>query len=183
MNKINECILHNISSVELQENLWSWHGDSGFTAMNRLSLNQALQRCRIALTPFTVHRKLMKSCCLHGHTQSRLELRVLISSGGVNCDHKIDHASRYVEEVDQFLEEPCGLTAEQGFGYAQPQIGEHVGIGRTYDHEILRKVGWGMYSSVWLAKDYRRVHYHSIGSRAITIVLFLVTTALSQSRS
>ena len=68
-----------------------------------------------------------------------------------------------------FIEEPLGLSAEQGFGYAQLQFGQRVGPNDNF--EILRKLGWGSYvsrpenapywkflmqdsqSSVWLAKD------------------------------
>jgi hypothetical protein len=44
-----------------------------------------------------------------------------------------------------FIEEPLGLSAEQGFGYAQLQFGQRVGPNDNF--EILRKLGWGSYVS------------------------------------
>ncbi|KAL5482914.1 hypothetical protein ACEPAI_9509 [Sanghuangporus weigelae] len=50
-----------------------------------------------------------------------------------------------------FKEEPCGFREKQGFGFLQVQFGDRIGLGGRY--EVLRKLGWGMQSSIWLAKD------------------------------
>lgn len=59
-----------------------------------------------------------------------------------------------VKEDYEFVEEPLGLLAEQGYGFPQLEFGESIG-GKSGDvcFQILRKLGWGMNSSVWLAKD------------------------------
>ncbi|KAG2063125.1 kinase-like protein [Suillus decipiens] len=46
-------------------------------------------------------------------------------------------------------EEPHMLSAEQGFGYCPITLGRRLGEGRL---EIVRKLGWAGYSSVWLAR-------------------------------
>ena len=50
-----------------------------------------------------------------------------------------------------FPEEPLGVPASKGYGYAQLDFGERIGPEKRY--EIVRKLGWGSYSSVWLAWD------------------------------
>jgi hypothetical protein len=50
---------------------------------------------------------------------------------------------RAVENVElNFVEEPLGLRADQGYGYLQVDFGQRVGPGDRY--EVLRKLGWGM---------------------------------------
>ncbi|KAL5531182.1 hypothetical protein ACEPAG_4058 [Sanghuangporus baumii] len=50
-----------------------------------------------------------------------------------------------------FFEEPHGFTAEQGFGYLEIEFGERLGPEGRY--EVLRKLGWSIRSTTWLAKD------------------------------
>ncbi|KAL5482908.1 hypothetical protein ACEPAI_9503 [Sanghuangporus weigelae] len=50
-----------------------------------------------------------------------------------------------------FFEEPHGFTAEQGFGYLEIEFGERLGPEGHY--EVLRKLGWSIRSTTWLAKD------------------------------
>ncbi|THH03576.1 hypothetical protein EW146_g10394 [Bondarzewia mesenterica] len=57
-----------------------------------------------------------------------------------------------VEEVElDFVEEPLGLTANQGYGYFRVDFGETIGPDGRY--EIKRKLGWGRNASIWLARD------------------------------
>jgi hypothetical protein len=51
----------------------------------------------------------------------------------------------------EFFEEPLGMTAADGQGYAQFEFGEI--ISKIERYIILRKLGWGMNSSVWMAYD------------------------------
>lgn len=70
----------------------------------------------------------------------------------------------------EFVEEPLGVTAEQGEGYLRVDFGERMGPDNRF--EILRKLGWGRYvsadlindalypdtsaqGSVWLARDHQ----------------------------
>ncbi|KAJ7761461.1 kinase-like protein [Mycena olivaceomarginata] len=50
-----------------------------------------------------------------------------------------------------FASEALGMPAAQGYGWAQFEFGDSVGIDQRYT--ILRKLGWGMHSSTWLARD------------------------------
>lgn len=50
-----------------------------------------------------------------------------------------------------FASEALGMPAAQGYGWAQLNFGEHIGPGNRYT--ITRKLGWGMHSSTWLARD------------------------------
>ena len=51
----------------------------------------------------------------------------------------------------KFAEEPCGFAVKQGLGFMQVEFGERIGPEGRY--EILRKLGWGMHSNIWLARD------------------------------
>ncbi|KAF8323237.1 kinase-like protein [Clavulina sp. PMI_390] len=52
-----------------------------------------------------------------------------------------------------FVEEALGMPAPDGYGWAQLEFGERVGPNNRYT--IARKLGWGMGSSTWLARDER----------------------------
>ncbi|KAG2350165.1 kinase-like protein [Suillus weaverae] len=47
--------------------------------------------------------------------------------------------------------EPLGLPAQDGFGWPQLEFNEAIGPDDRYI--ICRKLGWGMHSSTWLARD------------------------------
>ncbi|KAJ6478584.1 kinase-like protein [Mycena vitilis] len=49
------------------------------------------------------------------------------------------------------MSEGLGAPAEKGYGWAQFEFGESIGDDQRYT--ILRKLGWGQYSSTWLARD------------------------------
>ena len=48
-------------------------------------------------------------------------------------------------------EEPHVLPPEKGYGYYALRLGQRICEGKL---EIVRKLGWGEHSSVWLAKVY-----------------------------
>ncbi len=50
-----------------------------------------------------------------------------------------------------FVEEPLGLPAEEGYGWPQLEFNEAIGPEKRY--VVCRKLGWGMSSSTWLARD------------------------------
>ncbi|KAJ6555185.1 kinase-like domain-containing protein [Mycena vulgaris] len=50
-----------------------------------------------------------------------------------------------------FVEEPLGMPAEIGYGFAHFEFGELVGPEGRY--KVARKLGWGMNSSTWLVYD------------------------------
>jgi hypothetical protein len=49
------------------------------------------------------------------------------------------------------IEEPLGIPAADGHGYAQFDFGQTIGPENRY--KVVRKLGWGMYSSIWMAFD------------------------------
>ncbi|KAJ7102514.1 kinase-like protein [Mycena belliarum] len=54
------------------------------------------------------------------------------------------------------------MPAEHGYGYAQFEFGESVGDANSKQYTILRKLGWGMHSSTWLARE-------EVGKRFVAI--------------
>ena len=61
-----------------------------------------------------------------------------------------------IELVDLgFTEEPLGVTAEQGYGFLRIEFGDAIGPDKRY--KVVRKLGWGMNSSVWMAFDEKYV--------------------------
>ena len=56
--------------------------------------------------------------------------------------------------MSQFPEEPLNLPASEGFGYYPAYPGLKVKDGR---YEVIRKLGYGPRSSVWLALDLKCV--------------------------
>jgi hypothetical protein len=65
-----------------------------------------------------------------------------------------------IELVDlEFVEEPLGVTAEQGHGFIRIEFGDAIGPDKRY--KVVRKLGWGMNSSVWMAFDVKYVLHES----------------------
>jgi hypothetical protein len=61
-----------------------------------------------------------------------------------------------IEHVDlEFVEEPLGVTAEQDHGYLRVEFGDAIVPDKRY--KIVRKLGWGMNSSIWMAFDEKYV--------------------------
>jgi hypothetical protein len=54
-----------------------------------------------------------------------------------------------------FVEEPLGMPVSEGYGLPRFEFGEKLGPENRYT--IIRKLGWGMTSSIWLARDLKRV--------------------------
>jgi hypothetical protein len=71
-------------------------------------------------------------------------------------------------QVDlEFIEEPLGLSAEQGHGYLRIEFGDLIGPDHRY--KVVRKLGWGMNSSVWMAFDEKCVQLISSTDVMLTI--------------
>jgi serine/threonine protein kinase len=51
------------------------------------------------------------------------------------------------------LEEPLHLTVDDGYGFARIKSGDSLGQQDRFS--VIRRLGWGMYSSTWLAKDHQ----------------------------
>ncbi|KAL6302261.1 kinase-like domain-containing protein [Sparassis latifolia] len=62
-----------------------------------------------------------------------------------------DSSNDVVCEEDFFDEEPVTLKVEDGYGYAPVNIGDVLGPNGRF--QILRKLGWGGYATVWMVKD------------------------------
>ncbi|KAG1855329.1 kinase-like protein [Suillus subalutaceus] len=50
-----------------------------------------------------------------------------------------------------FVEEPLGIPADQGHGYLRVEFGGSIDPEKRF--KIIRKLGWGMNSSIWMAYD------------------------------
>jgi len=59
------------------------------------------------------------------------------------------------------LEEPQSMSAQQGYGYYPGRLGECIGDGEA-TFRIVRKLGWGSYSNVWLGQDTRSFPIHCL---------------------
>ena len=55
-----------------------------------------------------------------------------------------------------FASEALGLPATKGYGWAQLEFGDQIGPDNRYT--IVRKLGWGMHSSTWLARESTSVY-------------------------
>ncbi|GLB34428.1 putative kinase-like protein [Lyophyllum shimeji] len=60
----------------------------------------------------------------------------------------------------EFQEEPLGLTRDQGHGYLRVSFGEAIGPDERY--QVVRKLGWGMHGSVWMAYDRKAKKYVAV---------------------
>ena len=72
------------------------------------------------------------------------------------------HISVDPEEITRsylnFIEEPLGFRTEQGHGFIRIQFGDTIGPDHRY--KVVRKLGWGTNSSVWMAFDGQYVMYN-----------------------
>ncbi|KAJ3885396.1 kinase-like protein [Lentinula edodes] len=51
------------------------------------------------------------------------------------------------------LDEPLHLSVDDGYGFARIKSGDNLGQHDRFS--VIRRLGWGMYSSTWLAKDHQ----------------------------
>jgi hypothetical protein len=77
----------------------------------------------------------------------------------------------------KFIEEPLGLSAEQGHGYLRIEFGDLIGLDHRY--KVVQKLGWGMNSSVWMAFNEKCVQLIS----SIDVMLTMSTEKRYMSRS
>jgi serine/threonine protein kinase len=57
------------------------------------------------------------------------------------------------------LVEPLHLSVDDGYGFARLNYGDSIGQDRF---SVIRRLGWGMYSSTWLAKDHQNAKHVAI---------------------
>ncbi|RDB25924.1 Serine/threonine-protein kinase SRPK [Hypsizygus marmoreus] len=79
--------------------------------------------------------------------------------GSSNKHVSVDPEGNHLVDLE-FIEEPLGVTAEQGQGFLRVEFGEAIGPDSRY--EVARKLGWGMNSSIWLALDRKENKYVAI---------------------
>ena len=72
-------------------------------------------------------------------------------------------------DVIECDEEPLMLNAASGYGYFPAKLGGTLHDNR---YHLMRKLGWGSYSSVWLCKDTLCVHSSSQIKTSLDILLF-----------
>ena len=115
-------------------------------------------RIRILQGPFsTIQRHLRPNSTVQSLTMPRPEVVFVDPQAAPRSSNK--HVSvnpEGIELVDlEFVEEPLGVTAEQGHGFIQIEFGDAIGPDKRY--KIVRKLGWGMNSSIWMAFDVKYV--------------------------
>lgn len=82
-----------------------------------------------------------------------------------NQHFSVDPEGKQVVDLT-FASEALGMPAADGYGWAQFEFGDQIGEDNRYT--ITRKLGWGMYSSTWLARDSTSVPCHLQSYRTIT---------------
>ncbi|KXN87240.1 Serine/threonine-protein kinase SRPK [Leucoagaricus sp. SymC.cos] len=70
--------------------------------------------------------------------------------GPTNQHFSVDPEGKQVVDLT-FASEALGMPAANGYGWAQFEFGDQIGQDNRYT--IARKLGWGMHSSTWLARD------------------------------
>ena len=113
-------------------------------------------RFRILQGPFsTIQRSIRPNSTVPSLTTPRPEVVFADPHTAPRFFNSNKHVSvnpKGIELVDQeFVEEPLGLTAEQGHGFIRIEFGDAIGPDMRY--KVVRKLGWGMNSSVWMAFD------------------------------
>ncbi|KAJ7435298.1 kinase-like protein [Mycena galericulata] len=81
------------------------------------------------------------------------------STEPTNQHLSVDAEGKTVVDLS-FASEALGMPAAQGYGWAQFEFGDTIGDDHRYT--ILRKLGWGMHSSTWLARDEGRNRFVAV---------------------
>lgn len=76
--------------------------------------------------------------------------RLSSARGPTNKHFSVDAEGKQVFDL-HFASEPLGMPASQTYGFVQLDFSERIGPNARYT--IVRKLGWGMHSSTWLARD------------------------------
>jgi hypothetical protein len=79
------------------------------------------------------------------------------------------HLSANVEGNLKFIEEPLEVSMDEGHGFLRIEFGDTMGPDHRY--RVVRKLGWGMNSSVWMAFDEQYVFIHSYPDAVVTSFL------------
>jgi len=78
-----------------------------------------------------------------------------------NQHFSVDPEGKQVVDLT-FTSEALGMPAADGYGWAHFEFGDQTDQDNRYT--IVRKLGWGMHSSTWLARDslsvYCQLLYH-----------------------
>ena len=120
-------------------------------------LQRALtRRFRILQGPFSIiQHHLRPNSTVPSLTTPRPEVVLADLHSAPRVSNSNKHVSvnpEGIELVDlEFAEEPLGVTAEQGHGFIRIEFGDAMGPDKRY--KVVRKLGWGMNSSVWMAFD------------------------------
>lgn len=69
------------------------------------------------------------------------------SESTINIEHS--SATKLIESFD---EEPLLLPISAGYGYAKVAIGDTFTLPQFGECRVVRKLGWGMYATVWLVQ-------------------------------
>jgi hypothetical protein len=90
---------------------------------------------------------------VHLHTSNRHLLPMTRSKTSLPAP-SVEQSSEDAPAVTlDFKEESIGLPPSKGFGFLDVNIGDELGPDGCY--VVLRKLGYGVYSNVWLARDKR----------------------------
>lgn len=129
-----------------------WAGatlESGCTYMRRLpALRASVQTHSSSHIPF---RFPVPSVHLHASNRPFLAMVHNKTSLSAPTTEQSSHDTPTV--TLEFKEEPIGLPPSAGFGFLDVNIGDELGPDGCY--VVLRKLGYGVYSNVWLARDTR----------------------------
>ena len=118
-------------------------------------------RFRIPRGPFsTVQRHLRNSAVLSLTTPHPEVVFADPQAAPRPCNKHVSVSPEGINLIDlEFVEEPLGVTAEQGHGFIRIEFGDAIGPDKRY--KVVRKLGWGMNSSIWMAFDVKYILHES----------------------